>query len=72
MSMVPATDQVSPLGAPAAELRMLPCGEIEKATVCLDNEIIEVHCGATIGDEHQNEVAPKYQLLKTLRALQMV
>ena len=44
----------------AAGLRMLPCGGAEIVIVRLDKEIIVVHCGATIGDEHQNEGATGY------------
>lgn len=46
--------------APAAGLRMLPCGGAEIVIVRLDKEITGVHCGATIGDEHQNEGATGY------------
>lgn len=46
--------------ARAARPRMLPCGGAEIVTVRLDSEIIEVHCGATIGDEHPNEGATGY------------
>lgn len=42
---------------PAAGLRMLPCGGAEIVIVRHDNEIIEVHCGATVGNEHEYEDA---------------
>ncbi|MCJ1466938.1 hypothetical protein MMC07_005560 [Pseudocyphellaria aurata] len=50
---------------PAAGLRMLPCGGAEIVIVRHDNEIIEAHCGATVGDEHEHEDAAGSGTLKS-------